>query len=266
MALTFCFARGSRGGSFAAGPAAPVADEGITDADILAMSPVWWLDADATYVEEGSSDPVETDGDTITTWLDRSGNDRDWVQSTIGDAPHWYSSGTNSKPYVHLDADRLKWVADATYSTPMTMYFVISFDSPFTFATKILEASEDFLSTHYGGVWPDSLQISFGVTGSSVAKYYNTQSTDTQIIQLLAGGASGAYELRLDGGADEGVDAGGGAAADDDWVADGATAYFGFGNKFKAYEWIVINDVTHDQDTVFSYLGEKYDIEVEDVE
>ena len=255
-------ARYARGGAFAAAPAAaPAAATGVSADDILGMSPLWWLDADAEYVEEGSGDPVETDGDNVTNWIDRSGNDRHFVGYSSGYYPHWYSSGTNSKPYVWFEGDRLRWVGDATYSTPMTMYWVMSHDTATQSGLQFWNSASSYYRTYSTGSYPGGHRVAFGTSGEPI--YNNVQSTDTRIIQLFASGSD--KKLRVNGGADEGVDLLDASAQTENLITSGQNFYFGFGLQFKCYEWIVIPDVTHDQDKVFEYLADKYDLSVEDV-
>ena len=259
MSLPLISGRGWRGGSFAAGPAAPVADTGISDADILAMSPIIWLDADAEYVEEGSGDPVETDGDNVTSWLDRSGNDRDFLGYSAGYYPHWYEAGTNDLPYVHFDADRLRWTSDDTYATPMTIYHVISHDTVAQTSKYLWHAASSTYNTRHNSEADGAgHRPSFGTDGEPA--YWGIQSTDTRIIQLFASGSDA--KLRVNGGADEGQDWLPSTAQAENLITTSQSFYLGFGLAFKLYEWILIPDVTHDQDVVFSYLGDKYDISV----
>jgi len=235
---------------------------GVSEQDILDMSPVWWLDADAAYVEEGSGDPVETDGDNVTSWLDRSGNDRDFLGYSAGYYPHWYETGTNGLSYIHFDADRLRWVSDATYATPLTMYFVMSHDTATQSALQFWNsASQHYTTYHAGGSYEAGHRPYFGTGGGPI--WENIQSTDTRIIQLFASGSD--KKLRVNGGADGTIVFGDASAVSENLITSGQSFYLGFGLVFKLYEWLVIADVTHDQDSVFTYLGDKYDLSVESV-
>jgi len=259
MALPFLSSRSTRGGAFAAGPAAPVAaDEGVTAQDILDMNPLWWLDADAAYVEEGSGDPVEADGDNVTTWLDRSGDDRDFIGYHAGFYPHWYESGTNAKPYVWFDADRLRYIADANYGTPMCLYFVMSFDTDTQSALSLIAATNS-VTTYNSVTYSKGFRPHFGTTGSPI--YNDVQNTTTSIIQVLAEGTDGAHKVRVNGGADLPVllDA---TSTTENLINSAATMYLGLGLKFKLYHFMVIPNVTHNQDTVFGYFGQEMDISV----
>ena len=262
MSLPFVAARMHRGGSFAAGPAAPVADTGVSEQDILDMGPVWWFDADRAYVEEGSGDPVETDGDNVTAWLDKSGNDRDFIGHQAGYYPHWYEadSNANDKPYVEFAYDRMRWQADDDYTTPMTFYWALADITTAQNAKEYYNGTKAISTAHHASAWPNGFYSNFGADGSN---YYGTiQSTTPHILQYAATGS--AVHLRVNGGAGEGVESSFGDPETNTLVSDTNYLTIDQPNAYM-YEFLAIPNYTHEQDDVFSYLGDKYGITVSEV-
>ena len=243
---------------------------GATEQDILDLNPLWWLDPDPAYCfTDAGSTAVSSDGDAVQQWNDRSGNSINFSQATASQQPLWRESGTNGKPYMGYSdsAYRLARTGPA-YSTPMTFYMVVAALTSVTQHCKSLAHATSFISYgHLGGVWANSIYTT--ISNDGMAIWTGRQSLTTQIIQLEAAGTS-LPVMRINGGSGINPDGyaygtSGGAADEDDWTAASSTVwYWGRynGATFASYDSLAIGDVTHDADTVFSYLGDKYDIAV----
>ena len=276
MGLPFISGRSSRGGSFAAGPAAP-ADTAVTEQDVLDLSPLWWLDPAAAYcfTDDGAGgvEEVSSDGDAVEDWRDKTSNNRDFKVGTIAQMPLWRESGENSQPYVdYTDTSYRLWVDNpGAHSTPMTQYMVIAAVTSVTQNGKKLASGAGAIS--YGHQSAGSgYDNNIGTTFSSDGDVYwgeqspTPQSLTTQIIQIEFPGTS-LPVMRINGGSalTRTTTA---SAAEDDWTSSsGQNMFWGVwaGATFLSYDYLAIANVTHDADTVFSYLGDKYDIAVEAV-
>ena len=116
----------NRGGSFAAGPAAPAADTGydLDDSYSISTTPIIHWDA-STLVAENSA----VDGSTFSTWTSREGSAYDLVQAT-GEEQFTYeatSSNMNGKP-VAISSDAARhmmtapdWLPTGTVTNPWTI-------------------------------------------------------------------------------------------------------------------------------------------------
>jgi len=62
--------------------------------DPLTLSPLFWHDARAAYINAGSP----TNNDTVATAIDRSGNSRDFVNAFTSNRPQWKTSQFGSEP------------------------------------------------------------------------------------------------------------------------------------------------------------------------
>lgn len=256
--------------------AAPTAD------DVLAENPTWWADPDPAYLTNASDQTGDdiSDGDYIKAWTGR-GNTAPgpftWIQNTAAQQPVWKESGTNGKPYMDYTNANAR-MYDNSHSTTMnagatTIYMVIAaVTSTSQNGKKILSTSPHITYAGVGSPVAYGLSTTFGSTNTRSFLHGGggvLQSTDTKIIQLAVPGASGEATTRVNGGAAIGNSYSAGDLSDESWIdTTSRLFYIGVwaGATFLMYETIGINDITHDADVIFGYLGDKYDISVDPVE
>jgi len=103
MTLPFLSSRSTRGGSFAAGPAAPVAASGyaLDGSYSVAVAPIMHFDASILDGADAANNPLN--GSAVSAWGDRSGNatSMDSVQGTVSKKPT-FNTGSGD-PYVSFD-------------------------------------------------------------------------------------------------------------------------------------------------------------------
>ena len=114
MSLPFVSARGNRGGTFAAGPAAPVATSGYAyDLDAsYGIDTTPFIHWDASTLEDENS---ASEGSTFSTWTSREGSDYDLAQADAAEQFTYEatSSNMNSKP-VAISSDGARHMMTAT--------------------------------------------------------------------------------------------------------------------------------------------------------
>ena len=114
MSLPFVSARGNRGGTFAAAPAAPAGEASSLidgEQDVIDLEPAAWFDA--SY--EGAI--TESGGD-VSKWTSREGNDIELAQSTGSQQPTFTASNSDFNDYSTLSFDSTanQWIGiDARY-------------------------------------------------------------------------------------------------------------------------------------------------------
>lgn len=162
LQLPWVAGRGARGGSFAAGPAAPAADTGATRADALVH---WWK------LDEGTG----------TTFADSVGSDH--ITTSEGD-PAWTSSAIDGNAVEFDGLTDVIYEADGMTAMPADTAFTMScwcyptasgvdFDSPFGVFENINNGNGVFLTFGNG----DHFSFYVNQNGSNWA---NTDWTDAQ--------------------------------------------------------------------------------------
>ena len=269
MTLPFLSGRWGRGGSLAFGPAGSVA-AAATEQDVLDLNPLWWLDPDDAYCFTGAGSGAVSEGSSVYQWSDKSGNSVNHLESNASYRPVWRASGTNVMPYVdYTDTYHRLWADNpGAHSTPMTIYMVIAAVTSVQQGGKNIggaTASITYSHTTAGTGYDNAIATTFSNDNNVTwgEQVPTVQSLTTQIIQIEGHGTA-LPDLRINGGAAY-TRATTASAAEDDWTAaSGTNMFWGVWNgaTFVSYDYLAIGDVTHDADTVFSHLGDKYGITV----
>jgi hypothetical protein len=235
-----------------------------TLSDVIDMSPEFWWNWGDSYSDASATTPA-AGGDLVMSVADQSSNNRILLAQNAGYAPQLQTNGANGQPYVDSGAGncRFRWVADADISGPACIYMVMK---DYTNANSVFwsnsSSGASFYNYNTDGTAPDIFRTTFGSDGNYGAAVL---TPEIKIYQVYAGATE--VGIRVNGGAihphwapSETI-----TPVVENFASTGDLMYLPFGAKVHLYEFGFIPDVTHDQDKVFRYLGDKYDIDVTDV-
>jgi hypothetical protein len=155
-------------------------------------------DSEDLHARYDATEISATDGDTISTWSDATGNGYDL---TAGTAPTYVASGINNNPVVHFDgSDDYLDVAYSALSQPNTIFAVFEYQTAsggsYLYSSETTTNRTIFYQGN-DGTW--TMYAGSGVDGSSY-------DTDQRILSALYDGANS--ETRLNGTQDSSGDAG----------------------------------------------------------
>jgi len=258
MSLTFCAARGNRGGTFAATAAAPAASSSTLvegEQDVIDLGPAaWW---DASY-----EDSVTHSGGAVSSWMSREGNDAELVQGT--------GSAQPALDEVNSDFNDLSTLRFTNSASTVISNTTVYVDSTSDVGTIFLVGKCDGTAPSVGRLvnWGLANKGNIGVNHASQAFFvYEPVSS--------GGGVNGGAEeslfmvgVHIDGSSsywsvNEGTNTTFTASANLT-SASGVTAVGRHGGNtpdWDCAEYIIFNTALDDSDfaTVETYLKNKYD-------
>lgn len=140
-----------------------------------------WLKADGNVYNTGTTQA--TNGQTVATWADASGNARDATQATGADKPTFQTNVVNSKPVIRFPFGGTSFMGTASGSYSVQSYFVV-FAITNSGADSYMGIVTTRVSPNANKVGPSDSNLGYGTGISSQNTIVNVDSS--------AGGGNGA--------------------------------------------------------------------------